>query len=114
MGETSPKKYSSTITSICIVEDVITKFSSFEDFFNVCNRRTLMNKGELEKNWWNKFEKKRPFVIQFLYAFSLPTPKPTLNDLSNLGIMPILGAPRGFIEINNAQFNSLIKFAYNL
>jgi predicted nucleic acid-binding protein len=112
MGETTPKKYSSTVTSICIVEDVITKFSSFEEFFNTCNRRTLINKEELKNNWWNKFEGKRPFVIKFLFAFSLPTPKPTLNDLNNLGIMPIMDAPRGFIEINTKQLNSLIKFAY--
>tara|TARA_R110001606_G_scaffold395971_1_gene569257 strand:- start:439 stop:1956 length:1518 start_codon:yes stop_codon:yes gene_type:complete len=114
MGETSPKKYSSTVTSICIVEDVITQFSSFEDFFNVCNRRTLIEKDELKKNWWNANNYNKPFVIKFLYAFSLPTPKPTLNDLSNLKIMPILDAPRGFIEIDNNQLDSLIKFAYNL
>lgn len=114
MGETYPKKYSSTITSICIVEDIITQFSSFEDFFKACDRRTLIEKDELEKKWWNKFEKKKPFVVKFLYAFSLPTPKPTLNDLNNLSIMPILDAPRGFIEINNNQFDSLIKFAYNI
>lgn len=112
--EGTRKTYTSTITSICIVEDVVTKFSSFEDFFEVCNRRTLIDKDELEKNWWNKFEKTKPFVVKFLYAFSLPTPKPTLKDLDNLGIMPILGAPRGFIEINNSQFNTLIKFAYNV
>jgi predicted nucleic acid-binding protein len=115
MGDEGTRKtYTSTVTSICIVEDVITQFSSFDDFFKTCNRRTLIERDELEKNWWNKFEKKKPFVIKLLYAFSLPTPKPTLNDLNNLGIMPIKDAPRGFIEINNTQFNSLIKFAYNL
>lgn len=113
MGETSPKKYSSTITSICIVENVFTQFSSFEEFYNVCYRRTLIEKEELE-NWWNKFPTRKPFVIQFLYAFSFPTPKPTLNDLNNLGIMPIVDAPRGFIEIDNKQLNSLIKFAFKL
>ena len=33
MGDTKPKKYSSTVTSICIVEEVITKFTDFKDFF---------------------------------------------------------------------------------
>lgn len=115
MGETTPKKYSSTITTICIVENVQNNFNSFEDFFEACNRRTMIPKNDLETQWWNKFPKNRPFVINFLYAHSLPTPKPTLDDLNKLGIIPdILNMPRGFIKITNEQFNDLIKFAYKL
>ncbi len=113
MGETLPKKYSSTVTSICIVENVINNFKDFEDFYNVCKRRTLIKKDDLLKNWWNKKPKYRPFVIRFLYAHSLPTPKPTLNDLNRIGVIPdIMNIPRGFIEIDNKQFNDLVKFAY--
>ncbi len=113
MGDTSPKKYSSTVTSICIVEEVITNFDSFDDFFNACNRRTMIKKEDLEKNWWNKFSNYRPFIIKFLYAHSFPTPKPTLNDLNKIGVIPdIMNMPRGFIKINNDQFQALVKFAY--
>lgn len=115
MGETTPKKYSSTVTTICIVENVQTNFASFEDFFNACNRRTMISKEELRTNWWDKYPKNRPFVINFLYAHSLPTPKPTLDDLNRLGIIPdISNMPRGFIKITDEQFNVLIKFAYKL
>jgi predicted nucleic acid-binding protein len=113
MGETSPKKYSSTVTSICIVEEVIKDFKSFDDFFQACNRRTMINKVDLENQWWNKFSNYRPFIIRFLYAHSFPTPKPTLNDLNQIGVIPdIMNMPRGFIEIDNNQFNRLINFAY--
>lgn len=113
MGETTPKKYSSTITTICIVESVIDNFRSFDDFFSACNKRTVIPKEDLQKSWWDKLPKIRPFVINFLCAHSLPTPKPTLNDLNILGIIPdIMNMPRGFIKITNDQFNSLIKFAY--
>lgn len=113
IGETTPKRYSSTITTICIVENVQNNFVSFEDFFNACNRRTMISKEELETKWWNKYPKNRPFVINFLYAHSLPTPKPTLDDLNRLGIIPdIFNMPRGFIKITNEQFNVLLKFAY--
>ncbi|MEC4003586.1 PIN domain-containing protein [Flavobacterium sp. SUN052] len=115
MGETTPKKYSSTITTICIVENVQKNFLTFEDFFNACNRRTMISKEELKTNWWDKNPNNKPFVINFLYAHSLPTPKPTLDDLNRLGIIPdILNMPRGFIKITNEQFNVLIKFAYKL
>ena len=51
--------------------------------------------------------------MKFLYAHSLPTPKPTLNDLNTIGVIPnINDMPRGFIEINTKQFNDLINFAY--
>jgi len=114
MGESSPKRYSSTITSICIVEDVIKNFDSFNDFYKVCYRRTMIKKEELEINWWNKM-KYKPFVIKFLYAFSLPTPKLTLNDLNKIGVIEdITNMPRGFIEITNEQFKILTRFAYKL
>jgi predicted nucleic acid-binding protein len=113
MGETKPKKYSSTVTSICIVQGVANNFSCFEDFYQVCNRRTMINKSDLENNWWNKYPRFRPFVIKFLYAHSLPTPKPTLNDLNRIGVIPdIMNMPRGFIEIDNNQFDKLVNFAY--
>lgn len=113
MGDEKPKKYSSTVTSICIVEEIKTKFSSFDDFFQSCNRRTLINKSDLETKWWNKYPTYRPFIVKFLYAHSFPTPKPTLNDLNILGVIPdIMNMPRGFIEINNNQFRSLVNFAY--
>jgi len=113
MGETSPKKYSSTITTICIVENVKNNFKSFDEFFNACNRRTMISKEDLKTKWWDKNPNNRPFVVNFLYAHSLPTPKPTLHDLNVLGIIPdILNMPRGFIKISNEQFNTLVNFAY--
>nr|WP_298657461.1 PIN domain-containing protein [uncultured Flavobacterium sp.] len=113
MGETTPKKYSSTITTICIVENVRNNFKDFEDFFEACNRRTMISKEDLKTKWWDRNPKNRPFVVNFLYAHSLPTPKPTLDDLNRLGVIPdILNMPRGFIKITDKQFNDLIKFAY--
>jgi len=115
MGDTSPKKYSSTVTSICIVEGVVTNFKNFEEFFKACHRRTLIKKVELKNEWWNKYPKYRPFIVRFLYAHSFPTPKPTLNDLNRIGVIPdIMNMPRGFIEINDEQFNNLVKFAYKI
>lgn len=115
MGVEAPKKYSSTITTICIVENVKNNFKSFDEFFDACNRRTMISKEDLKTQWWDKNPNNRPFVINFLYAHSLPTPKPTLNDLINLGIIKdIMNMPRGFINITTEQFNSLVKFAYKI
>lgn len=114
IGETTPKKYSSTVTTICIVENVKINFKSFDEFFNSCNRRTMISKEDLKLKWWDKFPNYKPFVINFLYAHSFPTPKPTLNDLINLKIFADpMSLPKGFAKLTNEQFNSLINFAYN-
>lgn len=113
IGETTPKKYSSTVTTICIVESIKDGFKDFNDFFNSCNRRTMINKEDLYNKWWNKFPNYKPFIINFLYAHSLPTPKPTLNDLINLGIFADpMSLPKGFAKLNSKQFKDLINFAY--
>lgn len=113
IGEIEPKKYSSTVTTICIVESVIDNIGTYDDFLAICNRRTVISKEDLKKNFWDKYPKYRPFVINFLYAHSFPTPKPTLHDLNILGVIPdIKNMPRGFINLTNQQFNTLIRFAY--
>src|SRR5690606_12107150 len=62
MGETTPKKYSSTITTICIVESVVNNIQSFDAFYEACNRRTVIKKDDLKNKWWDRFPTNRPFV----------------------------------------------------
>ena len=113
MGETQPKKYSSTVTTICIVENIVDGIQSFDQFWTLCNKRTVISKNDLKENFWNKFPNYRPFVINFLYAHSFPTPKPTLDDLNRLEIISdIKNMPRGFIKITDKQLSTLLNFAY--
>lgn len=113
IGETSPKRYSSTVTTICIVESIKNGFKNFDDFFDSCNRRTMIPKEDLYNHWWNKFPNYKPFIINFLYAHSLPTPKPTLDDLIKIGIFPdAMSLPKGFAKLTTKQFTDLINFAY--
>ena len=103
-GETKPKRYSSTVTTICIVENMKDGFKNFDDFFNHCNKRTMFSKDELLKNWWDKYSDKRPFIINLLYAHALPTPKLTLNDLLYLKIIKdIYNMPRGIHPLSDEK-----------
>lgn len=114
IGESFPKRFSSTVTTICIVESVKNNFKDFDDFFNSCNRRTMISKEDLKAKWWDKFPSYKPFIINFLYAHSLPTPKPTLSDLIELKIFAgPMSLPKGFAKLTNDQFTDLINFAYN-
>ena len=92
---------------------MLTGFKNFDEFFEICHRRTLIKKDELRNDWWDKYPEYRPFVIKFLYAHSFPTPKPTLDDLNRIGVIPdIMNMPRGFIEISREQFEKLSRFVY--
>lgn len=114
IGEKAPKKFTSTVTTICIVESIKSNFINFEDFYNSCNRKTMILKEDLEKNWWDKFKGYRPFIINLLAAHSFPTPKPTLNDLVKLGIVKdILNMPKGFMRISTNEFDKLLNFVYS-
>ena len=73
----------------------------------------MISKEDLKTKWWDRFSKYKPFVINFLYAHSLPTPKPTLYDLIKLKIFEDpMSLPKGFAKLTTDQFNDLINFAY--
>ena len=50
----------------------------------------------------------RPFVVKFLYTYSLPK-RPNLATLKEAKI--IYEAPRGFEEISDAAFSKLIEIS---
>jgi hypothetical protein len=97
------------------VESIKNDFKTFDDFFDSCNRKTMISKEDLKNKWWDKFPKYKPFVINFLFAHSLPTPKPTIKNLIDLRIFEdSKSIPLGFIKLTNEQFNDLINFAYKI
>ncbi|MDQ6528423.1 PIN domain-containing protein [Flavobacterium sp. LHD-85] len=116
IGEEGTQKiYTSTITTICIVENIKNEFENFDEFFETCNRKTMISKEDLRNKWWDKFPKYRPFVINFLFAYSLPTPKPTIKDLIDLKIFEdSKSIPLGIIKLTDEQFKDLINFAYKI
>jgi len=108
MGEpNTPKRYTSTITTICIIESVYDDITTFQEFYEICNRRTFFSREVLKSSWWEKKHYK-PFVVNLLSAHSFPTPKPTLNDLNTLGI----NIGPGFIKLTKEQLVTLINFGF--
>ena len=50
-GETYPKKYSSVITTVGVVDKVVSRFGSEEEFLNYCQNRTVFSTSDLKKFW---------------------------------------------------------------
>lgn len=100
--------YQGVVSTIGIVESVIDNIPSEEKFINLCRKRSVFSDAEL-KRYWNWTPNNRPFIVNFLYVDSFPTPKVNLNRLRELNI--INSAPRGFEPIENSKFVELMRAA---
>ena len=104
--------YKSVVTTIGIVENIKNP-STFDELKSMCRKRTALTEEQLAE-YWNRYDKNKPFVVNFLYAFSLPNPfKVNLKRLIELGVLgSVKDAPRGFKEISWNSFIKIYKEAY--
>ncbi|MGO9777354.1 MAG: hypothetical protein ACLPM3_12280, partial [Terracidiphilus sp.] len=62
-------------------------------------------------NHWNYRKGDHPFIVGFLYAYSLPK-RPTLKELIENGIIrDIDSTPRGFERIKTEQFSKILELS---
>ncbi len=104
--------YKSVVTTIGIVENLIEP-SSLEELKFICRKRTALTEKQLAE-YWNRYEQRKPFVVNFLYAYSLPNPfKVNLKRLIELKVLTSKDdAPRGFQKISWDSFVKIYKEAY--
>lgn len=100
--------YQGVVSTIGIVESIIDNIPSEEKFIDLCRKRSVFSDAELKK-YWNWTPNNRPFIVNFLYVDSFPTPKVNLNRLRELNI--IYSAPRGFEPMENSKFVELMREA---
>ena len=99
--------YKSVVTTIGIVEKVITRINSSDELINLCRKRSVFTDEELVQQWNYSYNK--PFVVDFLYTYSFPH-RINLQRLIELGIVAdINSAPRGFTKISNQQLMTIIE-----
>ena len=73
-----------------------------------CRKRSVFSDAELKEHW-NHNQWNRPFIVNFLYAYSLPK-RPNLAKLIELGVVAgVDSAPRGFEPISKEQFYKIIQ-----
>lgn len=107
-GTTSPKIYSGVATTIAIVESVYDNIADFASLSTIVRKRTVLDEAGL-KLFWNRYPKTKPFVVNFLYAYSFKK-RPNLKQLNEMNVIPnINDMPRGFREISWDVFTELVK-----
>jgi hypothetical protein len=97
--------YTSVATTVGLVQEVITDVPDFEAFRAVCRKRSVFTDAKL-KEYWDWSPNNRPFVVNFLFVYSLPK-RPTLQKLSENNILK--AAPRGFELMKNDAFHRLLE-----
>jgi hypothetical protein len=79
-----------------------------KQFKNLCRKRSVFSDKELEE-WWNYKPHNRPFIVNFLYAYSFPK-RPNLQRLIELGVIKdINSVPRGFEKLSDDSFSKIFK-----
>lgn len=100
--------HKSVVTTIGIVEDVQDRIGSEQEFIQKCRKRSVFSDNGLKEHW-NYDPRNRPFIVNFLYAYSFPK-RPNMAKLIELGVIAdINSAPRGFEPISKEQFQAIIK-----
>jgi predicted nucleic acid-binding protein len=100
-----PAHYTSVATTLGIVQEVVEGFHTKDEFIKVCRKRSVFTDAELTAQWDHN-PSSRPFIVNFLYAYSLPT-RPNLVKLKEAGI--ITDAPRGIEFMSIESFRKLLE-----
>ena len=99
--------YKSVVTTIGEVQEIKFDFKDEDDFILYCRKKSVYPEQELRDMW--KYSTKRPFVVNFLYAYSFPH-RINMKELIDLKVLSgVNDAPRGFKLIAKEQFNIILK-----
>lgn len=102
--------YKSVVTTVGVVERAHLNIPSEEAFIRVCRQRSVFSDQQLREHW-RYFPSNRPFVVDFLYAYSFPQ-RPNLATLIKNGVIAdVTSAPRGFERITGDQRDTILGLA---
>ena len=103
-------KYMSVVTTLGIVEDIHVDIRDEEQFIRLCRQRSVFTDDELRQHWRYR-SSNRPFIVDFLYAYSFPR-RPNMEALIQHGVIrDVESAPRGFEQITGAQFGTILRLS---
>lgn len=104
--------YTGVATTVGVVESVITSIKDETEFIALCRKRSVFTDAALREHW-NYYKTIKPFIVNFLFVFSLPK-RPNLKWLSENGVIPdIRDMPRGFRKITSQDFLNIAKYSFS-
>jgi len=100
--------YKGVATTIGIVENVLCP-KDLNELIEVCRKRTVLTERQL-KEYWERYPKNKPFVINFLYAFSFVKRK-TLKEMLDTKILPNMDTVKTITRIERESLVRLITLS---
>lgn len=98
------------VTTLGIVENVHLDIQDEEHFIRLCRKRSVFSDDDLRQQWRYR-SSNRPFIVEFLYAYSFPR-RPNMRLLIEHGVITGFdSAPRGFEGITNEQFDTILRLS---
>jgi predicted nucleic acid-binding protein len=102
--------YQGVATTYGIVESVIDNIGDEKTFIQCCRKRSVFTDDQLKQHW-NYKKNDKPFIVNFIYAYSFRK-RPNLKWLNENGVIPdILDMPRGFREISRESFIKIANYS---
>jgi hypothetical protein len=100
--------HKSVITTLGVVESIVFSFKNSKNFITKCRKRSVYSDQKLLE-WWNYNSNYRPFIVNFLYCYTLPK-RINLKKMIDLGIIAdVNSAPRGFTKISKEHFETILR-----
>ncbi len=101
--------YVGVTTTIGIVENVVSDIKTTDELIRICHKRTVLTEAELKQNW-DRYPGYKPFVINFLYAFSF-VKRITLKQMLDEGILPSMDSVKTITIMDRKAFTELITLS---
>lgn len=101
--------YKGVVTTIGIVESIKDNIKNEKEYIKYCLGKTVLSNIKLLE-FWNRFPDYKPFVINFLYCYSLPK-RPNLKSLIDVGVFPDTSLPRGISPISTKNFKKILDIS---
>lgn len=106
MGERYPKIYSSAITGIAIIEDIINPKTS-QNCIETCKNKSVFSEDEIKKIYSR--DHSGDLKIIKLLDYKTFNKKVILEKLYDLNVVNRGGGPRPFTKISKKQHDEIIK-----
>lgn len=100
--------YTAVLTSVAIVEEAISGFTSKTDYMGHVQNRSVFTNDELERFW--RQNGGNQIVLKFIFVKSFAK-RPILKFLWDNDIIAFPGGPRPFTRISDDQFNMILNEA---
>jgi predicted nucleic acid-binding protein len=100
--------YTAVATTIGIVESVELNIQSLQEFIQLCRKRSVFSDAELKK-FWDFNPRSRPFIVNFLYTYSLPI-RPNRQALIEGGFIDA-EPPRGFKRLRDGTIMRICELS---